>query len=100
MHAKYFIIDNQKAIVGTSNLDTRSRFFNSEVALRIIKHDDKGLENLQKNISTLEESSTIYGSKEWEEARRDPVLRMRLFMEKTAKFLLDNVVYPLPYFEQ
>ncbi len=62
LHAKFVIADN-KAFVGTTNLDFRSLIFNNEMGFFLI--DGKVINDLNSEFDLLKSQSTRWGSKEW-----------------------------------
>jgi putative cardiolipin synthase len=70
LHGKFSIIDGKKAIVGTSNLDPRSRYLNTELA---ISYEGKTTDELTTTLSDymdrLVANSTLWGSDEWNQIR-------------------------------
>ena len=83
LHAKFAIIDGEKILVGTSNLDPRSRYLNTE--LGVIFEGSRSREtalNLQKYFEELASKSTQWGSDEWSRVRNHKESRISMALQK------------------
>ncbi|MCL9776775.1 phospholipase D-like domain-containing protein [Vibrio methylphosphonaticus] len=67
LHAKFLIID-QNAFVGTTNLDFRSLLYNNEVGFFL--GGAPLIDELETQFSLLKQDSLLWGSDEWLEMRR------------------------------
>ncbi len=67
LHAKFLIADD-RAFVGTTNLDFRSLIFNNEMGFFLIGGDV--IEDLNNEFDLLKSQSSRWGSEEWIEMRR------------------------------
>lgn len=83
VHAKFAVIDGETSFVVSSNGDPRSRHLNSELGY-MIKDGKQTAETLSKEIEVLVDGSYKFGSKEWEELRNHPKLKMKRWMQKAA----------------
>lgn len=100
LHAKYFIFDDKEVIVGSSNLDARSRYFNSEIAIEMKTADSPQLiEQLKAHYRKLVIDSHLWGSKEWETINESPKLRFYNIIEKFVYQILRVLVYTMPSYK-
>jgi cardiolipin synthase C len=67
IHGKVYAIDNE-VMIGTNNLDPRSRYLNSE--LQVSFQTDQGQKELETWFSRLRSQSLIYNSAEWREKNK------------------------------
>ncbi len=67
LHAKLFISDDEKVVVGSANLDMRSFFFNYEIAAQI--SDEESLQPVHDYVDSLIAESSIYSEDLYQRSR-------------------------------
>ncbi|UQN42227.1 phosphatidylserine/phosphatidylglycerophosphate/cardiolipin synthase family protein [Agarivorans sp. B2Z047] len=67
MHAKFIVVD-ESAFVGTTNLDFRSLLYNNEVGFFF--QGEELIERLNQEFELLKSQSSRWGSSEWLEIRQ------------------------------
>lgn len=82
LHAKFTIIDDNKVLVSTSNLDPRSRYLNTELGVFFEGKDGMMATNLQAYFDKLANMSYEWGSPEWKQARELKENRVALTLQK------------------
>lgn len=82
LHAKFTIIDENKVLVSTSNLDPRSRYLNSELGVFFEGKDGMMASNLQAYFDKLVNMSYEWGSPEWKQARELKENRVAMTLQK------------------
>ncbi len=96
LHGKFSIIDGKAILLGTSNLDPRSRYLNTEIAIAF--DDQSGNSRLATDLGQYTDSlirnSSLWGSPEWQEIRNHKTNKIALLLQKfTAKVIhLFNLV--------
>ena len=73
LHAKHFSIDDEVAVIGSSNMDMRSFGLNSEISLMV--HSSSFVAEMRRVESDYRELSTELTLETWE---REPVRRTTL----------------------
>ncbi|CBW26162.1 hypothetical protein BMS_1290 [Halobacteriovorax marinus SJ] len=93
LHAKFVVVDQNKSMVMTSNLDPRSRSLNSEIGVQITGLNKKSevAKQLSERVDYLEEISHRYGSKEWQEINSSPNVQWKLLMSKLIHFIVEGL---------
>lgn len=67
LHAKLFICDDEKVVVGSANLDMRSFFFNYEIGALISNHE--ALQPVHEYVSSLITESSLYSEDLYQRSR-------------------------------
>jgi cardiolipin synthase len=67
LHAKLFISDDEKVVVGSANLDMRSFFFNYEIGAQI--SDKEALRPIHEYIASLIAESSLYSEDLYQRSR-------------------------------
>lgn len=80
LHAKVYMIDEEKIILSTSNLDPISRDINSEmgVAIRFEEKKSKNLNEIKKFVNEVNSRSTLRHSPEDKEMWEHPIVKARV----------------------
>ena len=83
LHAKFAIIDDEEILVGTSNLDPRSRYLNTELGVffKSTGKDNKKAKELKTFFDQMVGRSYVWGSRDWEELRSHNENRMSLKLQ-------------------
>lgn len=90
IHAKFTIIDGEKVMIKTSNMDPRSRYLNSELGVFFEGNDKAAAKELDEYFKKLADMSYEWGSEDWKKVRETEAnkvpLRMQNFSGKVIKY--------------
>ena len=90
LHAKFALIDDEVLLVGTSNLDPRSRYLNSELGVFFKGKDGKSSKELNAFFDDLVSKSYEWGSDDWKALREHKnnkiSLKLQYFVGKIIHF--------------
>ena len=77
LHAKFTIVDGKTAFVGTSNLDPRSRYLNTELGVMFEgKTEGPVAKELTDYFQNLANKSYHWGSEDWKKVREQDANRV------------------------
>lgn len=72
LHAKFALIDHETAFVMSSNLNPRSRYYDSEIGIKI--ENSASVQEIRKNFDKIITDSHLWKSEEWKAIRHHPKL--------------------------
>ncbi len=91
LHAKFTVTDGHTPLVGTSNLDPRSRNLNTEIAVAVddIAPDSGIASEINSSLDHYVENATEWGSPEWQAIRDHKNNRIKVGLIKFYSKVID-----------